>query len=91
MKVKVIKNGGSGGLVIGPIIYLIQLSGRRVQKILLTEGGVPKDPNNRRHAQEEEGRMTPKLLPFIQLGTLHTPTFCLPAERITFSARPMTL
>ena len=28
------------------------------------------------HAQEEKGRMTPRLPPFVRPGSLHAPTFC---------------
>ena len=46
------------------------------KKILLTKGGVPKDPYRRRHGPGEEGRMTPTLPPFVRPGSLHSPTFC---------------
>ena len=36
-------------------------------KCLLTRGGVPKDPDHRRHAQAEEGRMTKDLIHFIHI------------------------
>ena len=54
-------------------ILLTRLQG---EKILLTNGGVPKDPYRRRHGPAEEGRMTPTLPPFLRPGSLHSPTFC---------------
>ena len=45
---------------------------------LLTRGGVPKDPDHRRHVQVEERRMVPTLPPCIRPGSLHIPTFCGP-------------
>ena len=43
-------------------------------KFLLTRGGVPKDPDHRRHTQAEEGRMTPRC-PFAydQACCMHPP------------------
>ena len=49
---------------------------KEFKKCLLTRGGAPKDPDHRRHAQAEEGRMTPTLLPCIRPSSLHAPTFC---------------
>ena len=53
--------------VIRSITHLIQLArgSSGYQKNLLTRGGVPKDPDHRRHAQEEEGSMAPTLSPFV--------------------------
>ena len=45
-------------------------------KNLLTKGGAPKDLDHRRHAQEEERKMTPTLPPFVRPGSLHISTFC---------------
>ena len=45
-------------------------------KFLFTQGRVPKDPDHRRHAQAEEGRMTPTLPPCVRPSLLHAPTFC---------------
>ena len=49
---------------------------KKFSTFLLTQGGVPKDPDHRRHEQAEEGRMTPTLLPCIRPSLLHAPTFC---------------
>ena len=63
--------------MVGPMTNIVQLTRgqKRWTKNLLIGGGVPKDPDHH-HAQEEEGRMTPMLLPFVRPDLLHTPTFC---------------
>ena len=46
-----------------------------MQKILLTQGGAPEDPDCCRHAQEEEGRMTPTRCihpPFVECYVIQT-------------------
>ena len=61
----------------GTMTHLTQLTrgprGQEIRKFLLTWGG---DPDHRRHAQEEGGRMTPTLPPFVRPCSLHAPTFC---------------
>ena len=55
-------------------ILLTRLQGGKT--ILLTRDGVLKDPYRRHHWPAEEGRMTPTLAPFVQPGSLQSPTFC---------------
>ena len=54
-----------------PLKQLGSVEDLRVRKIQFARSGAPKDPDRRRRAQEEEGRMTPPLCPFVRQGFLH--------------------
>ena len=61
--------------MMGIMTHNIQLTReKKRQAILLTGGGVTKDPVRSRHAQEEEGKMTPTLpLSYNQTSCMHPP------------------
>ena len=56
--------------------HSIQLTKEERGTKLTYRGRVPKDPDRHRHAQEEEGRMTPTFSSFVRPGPLHSHTFC---------------
>ena len=61
--------------VTGMMTHNILLSRVKGQKTYFNLDGVPKDPDRRCHAQEEEGRMTPTLTPFVRSDSLHSSNF----------------
>ena len=44
---------------------------KKEEQNLLNEDGVPKNPDRRLHAQEEDGSMSPTLSPFVRPGRDH--------------------